>query len=242
MDKKRKSLSTPKSNSNTPSEDMDTKSESLVEHHIGPAKQMFPQPTNNLREPTKLHDFMSFVAILVGAFIVAWLLIAFCFQQYEVNGPSMQPTLQTGNRLIVLKISKTWSDITGHPYIPNRGDIVVFEEINLYALDEVNSNQLVKRVIGLPGDRVVIKNGILTIFNKQHPKGFRPDAVLPYGKVIGYTGGSIIDEVVPANQIFVCGDNRNDSLDSRDFGTVPVKYIVGKLVLRITPLNEIRVW
>jgi signal peptidase I len=184
---------------------------------------------------------MGFVAILVGAFIVAWLLIAFCFQQYEVDGPSMQPTLQTGNRLIVLKIAKTWSDITGHPYIPDRGDIVVFEENNLYALDEINSNQLVKRVIGLPGDRVVVKNGTLTIYNKQHPKGFRPDAVLPYGKVIGYTG-STINKVVPPDQVFVCGDNRGDSLDSRDFGTVPVKYIVGKLVLRITPLSEIKAW
>ena len=208
--------------------------------HDKPFKSSFTV-NNSRKESGKLRDFFSFIGIVVGAILVAWLLIAFCFQQYEVDGPSMQPTLQTGNRLIVLKIAKTWSDITGHPYIPDRGDIVVFQENNLYALDEINSNQLVKRVIGLPGDRVVIKNGILTIFNKQHPKGFRPDAVLPYGKVIGYTGGTI-DKVVPPDQVFVCGDNRGDSLDSRYFGTVPVKYIVGKLVLRITPLNEIRTW
>ncbi len=209
-----------------------------------PGSLLDPAPSvsaNTRNEPSKFHDFLSFFGILVGAFLVAWLLIAFCFQQYQVDGPSMQPTLQTGNRLIVLKIPKTWSKITGHPYIPDRGDIVVFQENNLFALDEINSNQLVKRVIGLPGDRVVVNNGILTIYNKQHPKGFRPDGVLPYGKVIGYTGG-IINQVVPKNQIFVCGDNRGDSLDSRDFGTVPVKYIVGKLVLRITPLNEIRAW
>jgi signal peptidase I len=193
------------------------------------------------RGPGRFSDFFSIVAIVVGAFLVAWLLIAFCFQQYEVDGPSMQPTLQTGNRLIVLKIPKTWSEITGHPYIPDRGDIVVFQENNLYALDEINSNQLVKRVIGLPGDRIVIKNGVLTIYNKQHPKGFVPDKLLPYSKVIGYTSGTI-NEVVPSNQVFVCGDNRGDSLDSRYFGTVPVKFIVGKLVLRITPLDEIKAW
>ena len=239
MDKKRKSLDISENTGNKLIEDMAIKSP--VKHHIKPDKQAPPLTADKFKESTKLRDFMSFVAILVGAFIVAWLLIAFCFQQYEVDGPSMQSTLQTGNRLIVLKIPKTWSDITGHPYIPDRGDIVVFAENDLYALDEINSNQLVKRVIGLPGDRVVVKNGTLTIYNKQHPKGFRPDAVLPYGKVIGYTGG-IINEVVPPDQVFVCGDNRGDLLDSRDFGTVPVKYIVGKLVLRITPLSEIRAW
>lgn len=150
----------------------------------------------------------------------------------------MQTTLQTGNRLIVYKVPRTWARITGHPYIPKRGDIIVFTENNLHSLSETGSTQLIKRVIGLPGDRVVVKNGVLTIYNKQHPKGFRPDATLPYGKVIGQTAGNI-DITVPPNNVFVCGDNRPDSLDSRIFGPVPVKYIIGQLILRITPLNEI---
>ncbi|HUD10325.1 MAG TPA: signal peptidase I [Candidatus Saccharimonadales bacterium] len=179
------------------------------------------------------------LSLIAGAIIIAGILNFFVFQQYQVDGPSMQTTLQTGNRLIVYKVPRTWARITGHAYIPKRGDIVVFIENNLYGLDETGSNQLIKRVIGLPGDRVVVSNGVLTIFNKQHPNGFRPDATLPYGKVIGTTSGNI-DITVPPNQIFVCGDNRGDSLDSRIFGTVPAKNIIGQLVVRITPLNEIK--
>lgn len=149
----------------------------------------------------------------------------------------MQPTLHNGNRLIVLKLARTWSRITGHPYIPKRGDIIIFQENNLYNLADEGTNQLVKRVIGLPGDHLVIKNGVVTIYNKAHPKGFDPDKTLPYGTVIGYTSGNI-NIVIPKDQVFVCGDNRGDSLDSRVFGTVPVKNIIGQLVAKITPVSQ----
>lgn len=209
--------------------------QAVVSHHASPKhKGRGKQP----RKHSALHNVISFVLIFLVAGLLAWFLTVFVFQQYQVDGPSMETTLQNNNRLIVWKTPVTWSKITGHPYIPNRGDIVVFIENNLYSLNETSSNQLIKRVIGLPGDRVVVKNGVLTIYNKQHPNGFRPDATLPYGKVIGKTSGNI-DLVVPHDQIFVCGDNRGDSLDSRVFGTVPVKNIVGKLILRITPVNEI---
>ena len=184
------------------------------------------------------NGFTSTLFVIGGAIVIAILLTLFVFQQFQVDGPSMQTTLQTGNRLIVYKVPRTWARITGHPYIPKRGDIIVFTENNLHALSETGSTQLIKRVIGLPGERVVVRNGVLTIYNKQHPKGFRPDATLPYGKVIGQTAGNI-DITVPPNNVFVCGDNRPDSLDSRIFGPVPVKYIIGQLILRITPLNEI---
>jgi signal peptidase I len=89
----------------------------------------------------------------------------------------------------------------------------------------------------LPGDRVVVKDGAITIFNKQHPNGFDPDKMMPYGKVIPTTSGNI-DITLGSSQIFVCGDNRPDSLDSRVFGPVDVNNVVGKLVLRVLPLNE----
>jgi len=184
------------------------------------------------------NNILSFVAVVVVAFIIAALLTMTVFQQYQVDGSSMRTTLQNGNRLIVDKVPRTWARITGHPYIPKRGDIIVFIENGLYGLNDSGSDQLIKRVIGLPGDRVVIKNGYVTIFDKAHPKGFRPDATLPYGKVIPYTSGNI-DLVVPANQVFVMGDNRGDSLDSRIFGPVPVKNIIGQLVVRIYPLSEV---
>ncbi len=184
------------------------------------------------------NNVLSFVAVVVVAFIIAALLTMTVFQQYQVDGSSMRTTLQNGNRLIVDKVPRTWARITGHPYIPKRGDIIVFIENGLYGLNDSGSDQLIKRVIGLPGDRVVIKNGYVTIFDKAHPNGFRPDKTLPYGKVIPYTSGNI-DLVVPANEVFVMGDNRGDSLDSRIFGPVPVNNIIGQLVVRIYPLSEV---
>jgi len=184
------------------------------------------------------NSVLNFAFVVAIALTIAALLTMFVFQQYQVDGSSMQTTLQNGNRLIVNKIPRTWSRITGHPYIPKRGDIIVFIENGLYGINDSGSNQLIKRVIGLPGERVDIKNGYVTIYNKAHPKGFRPDATLPYGKVIPYTANGV-DLVVPANEVFVMGDNRGDSLDSRIFGPVPVKNIIGQLVVRIYPLSEI---
>ena len=184
------------------------------------------------------NSVFSFAFVVAIALIIAALLTMFVFQQYQVDGSSMSTTLQNGNRLIVNKVPRTWARITGHPYIPKRGDIIVFVENGLYGLNDSGSDQLIKRVIGLPGERVVIKNGYVTIYNEVHPKGFRPDATLPYGKVIPYTGDGL-DLVVPKNEVFVMGDNRGDSLDSRIFGPVPVSNIIGQLVVRIYPLSEI---
>jgi signal peptidase I len=184
------------------------------------------------------NSVLSFIFVIAIALIIAALLTMFVFQQYQVDGSSMRTTLQNGNRLIVDKVPRTWARITGHPYIPKRGDIIVFVENGLYGLNDSGSDQLIKRVIGLPGDRVVIRNGYVTIYDKAHPNGFRPDATLPYGKVIPYTSGNL-DLVIPKDEVFVMGDNRGDSLDSRIFGPVPVSNIIGQLVVRIYPINEV---
>lgn len=180
---------------------------------------------------------LSTIAILLLAPAIALFLTAFVFQSYQVDGSSMETTLQNNDRLIAWKWPHTWSEITGHAYIPKRGDIVIFNAKNLQNFDQDPNKQLIKRVIGLPGDRVAVANGVLTIYNKQHPQGFRPDATLPYGKVIGQTNVDV-DMIVPAGSVFVCGDNRGNSYDSRYFGPVNTKDIIGKLVLRLLPLNK----
>lgn len=195
---------------------------------------------NYSRKSESLRNIVSTLLVLLIAPIIALLLTAFVFQSYQVDGPSMQPTLQNNNRLIVWKVARTWSRVTGHPYVPDRGDIVIFNTNGLPDFGEAGK-QLIKRVIALPGERVVVNNGVITVYNKEHPNGFRPDATLPYGKVITDTQGNE-DIVVPQGSIFVCGDNRNDSLDSRVFGPVPVNNIVGKLVFRVLPVNEAQVF
>ena len=194
-----------------------------------------PQPKKS-REGLK-SVFMT-LAILIIAPLVALTLTAFIFQSYEVDGPSMQTTLQNQDRLIVLKLPRTMARITGHAYVPHRGDIVIFNKNDLTELGGSSENkQLIKRVVGLPGERVVVKNGTLTVYNKDNPNGFQPDKTLPYGNVIVTTPGDL-DVTVPPNQVFVCGDNRTNSLDSRYFGPIPLKDIVGKLVLRIYPFDK----
>ena len=186
-----------------------------------------------------LASFISTLAIILIAPLVALLLTAFVFQSYEVDGPSMESTLQNHDRLIVLKIPRTWSKVTHHAYVPNRGDVVVFNSKGSEEFTGSSQRQLIKRVVGLPGERVVVHDGQVKIYNAAHPNGFEPDKELSYGSVIPSTSGDI-DLVVPKNQVFVCGDNRSNSLDSRVFGPVAADAIVGKLVLRVYPFRNLK--
>lgn len=150
----------------------------------------------------------------------------------------METTLQNHDRLIVLKVPRTIARITGHDYIPKRGDVIVFVKSGLQVYGDAQSQkQLIKRVIGLPGDRLVVKDGIITIYNTAHPQGYNPDTSNEWGKVIKTTTGDV-DVTVQPGQLFVCGDNRLNSLDSRSFGPIPAHDIVGKLLVRVFPLNK----
>jgi signal peptidase I len=186
---------------------------------------------------TSWQEAASTIGILFAALLVASFIIIFVFRSYQVDGPSMQNTLQNADKLIIWKVPRSWSDITRHPYIPQRGDVIVFTESGLGEFGQQDSKQLIKRVIGVPGDRVVVKDGAITIYNKEHPNGFDPDKTLPYGKNIPVTTGNI-DRTLGPKQLFVCGDNRPDSLDSRIFGPIEAKQIVGKLVVRVFPVNQ----
>ena len=198
-----------------------------------------PNGRSNDGQHRVLNTF-STIGILLLAPIIAILLTALVFQSYQVDGPSMQNTLHNNDRLIVWKLPRTWARITGHQYVPKRGDIIILTESGLSNYgDTENTKQLVKRVIGLPGDHIVIKNDVITIYNQQNPNGFEPDKTLPYGQngAIPPTQNNL-DITVGANQLFVCGDNRGDSLDSRIFGPIQTSQVIGKLAMRIYPIPE----
>jgi len=191
---------------------------------------------------SRIGSVLSTIGILLLAPIIAILLTAFIFQSYQVDGPSMQNTLHNNDRLIVWKAARTWARITGHPYFPNRGDVIIFSESGLANYgDSQDTKQLVKRVIGLPGDHVVIKDSVITVYNKEHPNGFQPDNTLPYGEngAIPPTDNNE-DITLKKDELFVCGDNRSDSLDSRIFGPIKTDQVIGKLVVRIFPLNQVK--
>ena len=195
-----------------------------------------PEKATNRGHDT-LKSVLSTVAVLIIAPLIALTLTTYVFQSYQVDGPSMESTLQNRDRLIVLKVPRTWARLTGHAYVPHRGDVIVFSKSEVYDASGLQNRQLIKRIIGLPGDRVVIKDNVVTVYSHDHPDGFQPDRTLPYGRVITTTVGNI-DTIVAEGHVFVCGDNRPNSLDSRSFGAVPANDIVGKLVFRIFPINK----
>jgi signal peptidase I len=198
---------------------------------------MEPTPAPH-HPPDNIRSIISTIAILLVAPVIAIVLTLFVFQSYQVNGESMETTLQNNDRLIIWKVPKTLSKITGHAYVPHRGDIVVLHDDNLAKYGDAGK-QIIKRIIGLPGEKIVVKNNTVTVYNSEHPDGFQPDKTLPYGKstVIPATDGNI-NMTIPAGQVFVMGDNRGNSLDSRALGPVPVQNIIGKLALRILPFTK----
>ncbi len=170
---------------------------------------------------------------------IAIFLTAFVIQSYQVDGESMEKTLQNHDRLIVDKLPRTISRITKHQYVPKRSDIIVFNQTGLP--DSFYQKQLIKRVVGLPGDRIVIKNGYVTVYNKDNPKGFDPDRIGKYKLDPDYTLGDL-DLTIGNDEIFVMGDNRGNSEDSRYFGPVKLNNVVGTLVIRILPISNTKVF
>ena len=182
-------------------------------------------------------ELFSTIGILVTALLVALFIIAFVFRSYQVEGQSMETTLHNADKLIIWKVPRSWASVTGHDYIPARGDVVIFTQTGLSQFGQQDSKQLIKRVIGLPGERVVVRDGKYTVYNKEHRQGFNPDTALSYGKNIPPTSGNI-NVTLGKHQIFVSGDNRPDSLDSRTFGPINADQIVGKLILKVFPISQ----
>lgn len=166
------------------------------------------------------------------------LLHGFVLGAFHVFGTSMENTLQQGDFLVVSKLGVTEARVLGlirgaSPYLPRRGEIVVFR------FPQNPSLTLVKRVIGLPGDRVVIQNGKVTVYDPRHAEGYDPTVGIPAQLVGDVTEGSV-DHLVPAGHLFVIGDNRTPggSVDSREWGDLPSREIVGKVVVRLLPLQR----
>jgi signal peptidase I len=169
------------------------------------------------------------------ALVLALTLQRFAFQSYQVFGQSMEPTLHEGDYLIISKLSKTWAGVTRDDYVPERGDIVVLNS-------SASGNRLIKRVIGLPGERVIVSGGSVKVINSEHPDGFNPYQEL--GLDESFAAGQLSTQV-PDGHVFLIGDNRQPggSLDSRnELGPVPTEDILGKLVLRLYPFSKVHAY
>lgn len=187
-----------------------------------------------------IQDVIGITIFIISVVIGTLLINSFVFRSFSVVGPSMESTLYTGDRLIVNRVPSTVAHIGNRSWVPERGDIVVFK--NPQISTGLGNEHLVKRVIGLPGERVVVADGKITVYNSENPKGFNPDA-LPSGGNPGSPTSGKIDIVVPEGEVFVSGDHRqeNYSYDSRNgLGPVPLYDIVGPVNVRIFPFNKMR--
>ncbi len=163
-------------------------------------------------------DLLKFAVIALAVVIPIRMWIA---QPFVVSGESMYPTFDNGQYLIVDEISY----ILGSSH---RGDVVIFR----YPGD--TKRFFIKRIIGLPNEKITILNGEITITNKDHPDGFK--MVEPYINEKEFTGG---EYTTKDNEFFVMGDNRNRSSDSRTWGILPQKLMIGKAFLRLIPFRTI---
>jgi signal peptidase I len=167
------------------------------------------------------------LVVVVIALCVALVMRLFVVQTFFIPSPSMSPTLQVGDRILVNKLAYRLHGV-------GRGDIIVFRAPPRVATAcATDDTDLVKRVIGLPGETISDKNGTVYIDGKVLKEPW-----LPKHDPNTYTA-SFAPVKIPADNYFVMGDNRTVSCDSRYWGTVQRSLIVGKVDVRIWPLDRI---
>jgi signal peptidase I len=210
-----------------------------------------------MEEKNTVKEVLEWVYCILIAVVIVILIKSFIGVPTVVKQSSMYPTLMQNERLWLNRWGATFNKM------PQRGDIITFEaptnrkveklkaDLNnpvaeygynpsnvfvkfVYYTLEVGKTSYIKRVIGLPGDHVQIKDGGVYINGEKLEEKYLQDYV-----VTTDLGGVFTDIVVPENTVYVLGDNRGESIDSRCFGCIPVEKIESKAVFRFWPLNKI---
>lgn len=167
-------------------------------------------------------SFLEVLEVAVIAVVAVFIVRTFLVQPFLVSGSSMSPNFSNGDYVLV-------DELTYHLRGPERGEVVVFHDPQDY------STYFIKRVIGLPGERVTIKNDTITVYNAADPKGLALDETyLPKGTD---TSGNY-DVTLSSSTYLLLGDNRPFSYDSRSWGPLPAGNIVGLVRVRLWPLND----
>ena len=174
-------------------------------------------------QKTKMQQFWELVRFAIIAIAIVIPIRIFIAQPFIVSGSSMVPTFEDGQYLIVDELSYRLGN-------PKRDDVVVFR----YPNDQ--KKFFIKRIIGLPNETIDINGNEVTVTNKEHLNGFKLDQ--PYVKNIA---NNDIHFELKDNEYFVMGDNRSSSSDSRYWGAVPKKLLIGKAFLRLLPISKIGV-
>ncbi len=180
-----------------------------------------PAAPTGKSKPSTMRGVVEWVVILVGALIVALVVKTFLLQAFYIPSASMEPTLKVGDRVLVNKLSYDFHD-------PRRGDIVVFGSPP--GEDNPDIKDLIKRVIGLPNETVEGRDGRVYINGDPLKEPYLP---------AGTTTSSFGPEKVPPGHLWVMGDNRSNSKDSRFFHTISEDLVVGRAFIRVWPISSI---
>lgn len=162
--------------------------------------------------------------MVVGAVLVALLIKTFVVQAFRIPSDSMVPTLVQGDRVLVNKLSYDAHDV-------NRGDIVVFTRPPNLAAAPGDPEDLIKRVIGLPGETVSARDGVVYIDDRKLTEPYLPEGTATFNL------DSPVE--VPPGHILVMGDNRGNSTDGRSFGPIPIDTVVGRAFMIMWPPGRI---
>ena len=163
-------------------------------------------------KPIKKSPLRDFLEFFSQASMIAVFFLVFICQQYLVKGPSMEPTLHEGDRLLVEKVSYLFSK-------PKRGDIVVIKH--------EYPKRIIKRIVGLPGEIIYAQNGHLFVNGEEYAEEYIKESFQDFNLT-----------TVKEGTYFVLGDNRNNSNDSRFFESVKKEDIIGRAFLRLLPLKK----
>ncbi len=178
----------------------------------------------------RLRSLIEWAVVVAGALAVALIIKSFLLQAYFIPSPSMETTLVKDDRVLVNKLSTT----------ANRGDVMVFKrEVE----NPDDPEDLIKRVIGLAGETVEARDGNMYIDGKLLLEPYLDEGIASFGPV--WTEGCANEKgdgnacTVGSNQLFMMGDNRGNSRDSRFFGPIDREQLVGRAFLKVWPLGDI---
>ncbi len=180
----------------------------------------------------KKNDWMDWLKTIIIALFIAFIVRVFIFVPIVVDGPSMLPTLHSGDQMIVNKLSQSLTN-------PDRFDVIVFHA--------TLKRDYIKRIIGLPGETVRYENDQLFINEEPIKEPFIEEAKKNYTQNNSYTSDFTMDDIlggyetIPEGYYLVLGDNRRDSTDSRHLGFISEDQMVGKASVLYWPLNRIKI-
>lgn len=167
-----------------------------------------------------LANLWEIIEVVLVAGIAVFVIRTYVVQPFLVSGQSMEPNFQGGNYLLIDEVSYRVED-------PQRRDVIVFR----YPGNE--KTFYIKRIIGIPGDQIVVNSGQVSVNGEIINETYLPDDVRTVGN---------INRKLDSGEYFVMGDNRDFSFDSRQWGILPQKNIIGVVRLRLFPLNKIAIY